>query len=81
LVGFVSPRYYRVRGVWRGLGRGVGLTLGLALASLAIPAWLPFAASLRVRVGFSLAYPGGLLAGGFHTRAERTALTRRLRRY
>jgi O-antigen/teichoic acid export membrane protein len=80
-VGFVSQRIYPVPWDWPRLGLAVGLTLGLALASLTIDAWMPFAASLPVRVGISLAYPAVLLAGGFLSRAERTALTRRLRRY
>ncbi len=80
-VGLVSQRIYPVPWDWPRLGLAVGATLGLVLASLAVDAWMPFEASLPVRVALSLAYPAALLAGGFLARSEREALTRRLRRY
>jgi O-antigen/teichoic acid export membrane protein len=75
-VGIVSQRIYPVPWEWRPLGLAMGLTLALALASLAIDAWMPFSASLPVRLAISLAYPAALLAGGFLTAQERTRLRR-----
>ena len=74
-VAIVSQRIYPVPWEWWRLGLAVGATLALALASLAVDAWLPFQASLAVRVVITLAYPAVLLLGGFLTHAERERLT------
>jgi len=80
LVGVVSQRIYPVPWDWWRLTLAVGATVGLSLASLAVDAWMPFAASLPVRVGITAAYPAVLLLGGFLTRSDRQAIGRRLRR-
>lgn len=79
-VGLVSQRIYPVPWDWPRLGLAVAATLGLALASLAIDAWMPFAASLPARVAITLAYPAVLLVGRFLEPGERRALRGRLRR-
>ena len=79
-VGIASQRVYPVPWDWHRLGLAIGVTLALALASLAVDAWVPFDASLPVRVGITLAYPAALLLGGFLTAAERKRLWARLRR-
>jgi O-antigen/teichoic acid export membrane protein len=79
-VGIVSQRIYPVPWDWLRLGLAIGATVGLALASLAVDAWMPFAASLPVRLGITLVYPAVLLLGGFLSREERQTIARRLRR-
>ncbi len=80
LVGIVSQRIYPVPWEWRRLALAIGATLALALASLAVDAWMPFSASLPVRVAITLAYPAALLLGRFLTPSERESIRRRLRR-
>jgi O-antigen/teichoic acid export membrane protein len=76
LVGIVSQRIYPVPWDRRRLSLAIVATFALALAALAVDAWVPFAASLPVRVAITTTYPVALLVGGFLTPAER----RRLRR-
>ena len=80
LVGIVSQRIYPVPWDWYRLGLAIVATVGLALASLAVDAWVPFSASLPVRVAIVLAYPIALLLGGFLTPGERRTIRRRLGR-
>ena len=80
LVGIASQRIYPVPWDWPRLALAIGATLALAFASLAVDAWMPFDASLPVRVAITLAYPAVLLLGGFLTRSEREAIGKRLRR-
>jgi O-antigen/teichoic acid export membrane protein len=80
LVGIVSQRIYPVPWDRLRLPLAVVTTFALALAALAVDAWVPFSASLPVRVGITAAYPAALLLGGFLTAAERSRLRRRLGR-
>jgi O-antigen/teichoic acid export membrane protein len=79
-VGIVSQRIYPVPWDWPRLALAIGATVGLTLASLAVDAWMPFAASLPARLAITLAYPAALLLGGFLSREERGRIARRLRR-
>jgi hypothetical protein len=65
---------------WHRVGLAVGATLVLALSSLAVDAYVPFSASLPVRLGITLAYPIALLLGGFLSASERRRLFGLLRR-
>jgi O-antigen/teichoic acid export membrane protein len=80
LVGIVSQRIYPVPWDRRRLPLAIVVTVGLALAALAVDSWMPFAASLPVRVAITAAYPAALLLGGFLTAAERSRLRRLLGR-
>jgi O-antigen/teichoic acid export membrane protein len=80
LIAVVSQRIYPVPWDWRRLSLAIAATFGLALAALAVDAWMPFSASLPVRVAITLAYPATLLLGGFLTASDRQALRSRLRR-
>ena len=80
LIAVVSHRIYPVPWDRRRLSLAIVATFGLALASLAVDAWMPFSASLPVRVGITLVYPAALLLGGFLTPSDRQALRSRLRR-
>jgi O-antigen/teichoic acid export membrane protein len=61
----LSTRIYHVPWDARRILMAVGLMTGLALLCLAIDAWVPFAASLPLRLVVTLLYPGLLLALGF----------------
>jgi O-antigen/teichoic acid export membrane protein len=80
LVGIVSQRIYPVPWDRRRLPLAVGATVALALAALALDAWVPFSASLPLRVAITAAYPAVLLLGGFLTPAEQSRLRRLVRR-
>jgi O-antigen/teichoic acid export membrane protein len=80
LVGIVSQRIYPVPWDRRRLPLAIVTTVALALAALAVDSWMPFAASLPVRVAITAAYPAALLLGGFLTAAERSRLRRLLGR-
>jgi O-antigen/teichoic acid export membrane protein len=80
MIGVVSHRIYPVPWDYRRIGLALAATLGLALASLALDAWVPFAASLPLRVAITATYPAALLLGGFTTAAERSRLRGLLRR-
>jgi O-antigen/teichoic acid export membrane protein len=80
MIGVVSHRIYPVPWDYRRIGLALGATLGLALAALAVDAWMPFSASLPMRVGITAAYPAALLLGGFLTATERSRLRRLLGR-
>jgi O-antigen/teichoic acid export membrane protein len=74
LVGIVSQRIYPVPWDRLRLPLAIVTTVGLALAALAVDSWMPFSASLPVRVAITAAYPAALLLGGFLTAAERSRL-------
>lgn len=80
LVMAVAQRIYPVPWDWRRIGLAFALALGLAFASLATDAWLPFAASLPVRVAIVLAYPLLLVATGFFSADDLAKMRARLRR-
>jgi O-antigen/teichoic acid export membrane protein len=80
LVGIVSHRIYPVPWDRRRLPLAIVATVALALAALAVDAWVPFSASLPLRVGITAAYPAALLLGGFLTARERSRLRGLLRR-
>jgi len=80
MIGVVSHRIYPVPWDYWRIGLALGATLALALAALAVDAWVPFSASLPLRVGITAAYPAALLLGGFLTAAERSRLRGLLRR-
>lgn len=80
MIGVVSHRIYPVPWDFRRIGLTLGATLGLALAALAVDSWMPFSASLPVRVAITAAYPAALLLGGFLTATERSRLRRLLGR-
>lgn len=80
MIGVVSHRIYPVPWDFRRIRLTLGTTLGLALAALAVDSWMPFSASLPVRVAITAAYPAALLLGGFLTATERSRLRRLLGR-
>jgi hypothetical protein len=57
-----------------------GMALGLGLASLAVDAWMPMAASLPVRLAIVLAYPAAVIAFRVVPRSDLRAARRKLRR-
>jgi O-antigen/teichoic acid export membrane protein len=78
LVVAVAQRVYPVPWDVRRIGLAVGLAAALALASLAVDAWMPLAASLPVRVAIVAAFPLVLLALGFFPRSDLEAARARL---
>ena len=80
LVVAVSQRVYRVPWDVRRIGLATGLAAALALASLAVDAWIPLAASFPVRVAIVAAYPLALLKVGFFPRGDLDAAHARVRR-
>jgi len=77
--GAVAHRLYPIPWQFRRLVPAAALTFGLAIASLAVDAWVPFAASLPVRVAITLAFPLVLYAVGFFPPSDLASLRRLLR--
>jgi O-antigen/teichoic acid export membrane protein len=80
LVLVVSQRVYPVPWDWRRIGLAVTLIVSLSLASLAVDAWVPLAASIPIRVAITLAYPLVLYALRFFPPEDLAAVRARLRR-
>lgn len=76
----VSQRIYPVPWDARRIGLAFGLAAALALASLAVDAWVPLAASLPLRLAITALYPLGLLRLGFFPPGDLAAARARLRR-
>jgi O-antigen/teichoic acid export membrane protein len=79
-VALVGHRIYPVPWAVRRIGLAFGLAVLLALASLAVDAWLPFAASLPVRLAIVAAYPVALVSLGFFPPSDLAAARQALRR-
>jgi O-antigen/teichoic acid export membrane protein len=79
-VAAVGGRIYPVPWHWWRIGGAYGLALILGLASLAVDAWMPMAASLPVRLLIVLAYPVALWLAGFFPPGDIAAIRTRLRR-
>jgi O-antigen/teichoic acid export membrane protein len=77
-VAFVGVRVYPVPWDWLRIGGAYGLAFGLGLASLAVDAWMPLAASLPVRVAIVAAYVGAVVAFRIIPRADLRKARRRL---
>lgn len=80
LVLAVSNRIYPVPWDWPRIALVTATTVGLCLASLAVDAWLPMAASIPARLAVVLAFPAILLALRFFPREDLAAIRARVRR-
>lgn len=80
LVLAVSNRIYPVPWDWPRIALVIATAVALCLASLAVDAWLPIAASIPVRLAIVLAFPAILLALRFFPREDLAAIRARVRR-
>ncbi len=79
-VAYVSGRIYPVPWDWLRIGFIYAMALGLGLASLAVDAWMPMAASLPVRLAIVAAYPAAVIVFRVIPRSDLRAARRRLAR-
>jgi O-antigen/teichoic acid export membrane protein len=79
LVLVVSNRIYPVPWDWPRIALVTATTVGLCLASLAVDAWVPMAASIPIRFCILAAFPAVLLALRFFPRRDLDAIRARLR--
>jgi O-antigen/teichoic acid export membrane protein len=80
LVLAVSTRIYPVPWDWYRILLAAGLTAGLCLASLALDAWVPLAASIPVRVAITAGYLVALRLAGFFPATDLAAIRAGARR-
>ena len=70
LVLVTAHRFYPIPWDWFRIGLAAGLALALAVACLAVDEWVPFTASLPVRLGITAAFPVALVAVGFFSASD-----------